>query len=203
MSENGGSKEKNDTQDQVHNIDDTEGSLEDFAAQSDKSASAEDENQSEGSEAEEELNKLKNDFLYLKAEFDNYKKRVIKERSDLIKYGGERIFNEILDVADNFERALSSDLKEGSLEQYQQGVEMIYKSLMETLKRLGVQEVPSLGEDFDPNKHEALGAEPSEKFKPGQISQVIKKPYILHDKVIRPGQVIVAKEPVSEDNSDE
>lgn len=139
--------------------------------------------------------KYKNDFLYLKAEFENYKRNTIKERSDLLKYGSERLVNEVLGVVDNFERALSVKVTQDNISTFTKGVEMTAQELKSMLVRFGVTEVPSEGVAFDPMIHEALSSEPTTAVPEGHIVRVFKKPYKLHDKVIRPGQVIVAKKP--------
>ncbi|MCB0394379.1 MAG: nucleotide exchange factor GrpE [Bdellovibrionales bacterium] len=141
-----------------------------------------------------ELDKMKNEYLYLQAEFDNHKKRTIKERSDLIKYGAERVFAELLEVTDNFERALAHDLSSENVQSFVDGIKMIHGALMELLKKFGVEELPAEGENFNPLHHEALGADPRSDVPPGQIVKALKKPYRLHDKIIRPGQVIVSTE---------
>ncbi len=146
-----------------------------------------------------ELETAKNDLLYLKAEFDNYKKRVIKERSELVKYGSEHAFSQILEIVDNFERALSIEITPENLKSFEEGMRMVYSSLIETLKRLGVEEVESEGKPFDPNFHEALSAEETNDVPEGHVLRILKKPYKLHDKIIRPGQVIVAKETESKE----
>lgn len=142
-----------------------------------------------------EAEKFKNEYLYLRADFDNYKKNVIKERSDYMKYGSERVFVELLEVFDNFERALSFEVKPENLQSFVQGVKMIQDEIKQLLGRFGVSELPSEGAKFDPNIHNALSTEPTDKVSPGCISQVLKKPYKLHDRVIRPGQVIIAEQP--------
>lgn len=141
--------------------------------------------------------KFKNDYLYLRAEFDNYKRNVIKERSELVKYGNERLLVDILNVVDNFERALETKLSADNLATYSKGIEMTYQELKSVLSRFGLSEVAAHGQPFDPNIHEALSSEETEAVKPGHIHRVFKKPYKLHDKVIRPGQVVVAKEKTS------
>ncbi len=158
--------------------------------------------QPENSEASSEIQKLqeqaekfKNDYLYLRAEFENYKRNAIKERSELTKYGGERFIRDLLEVVDNFERALAVNVAPENFATYKQGVEMTAQELKSLLQRHSVLEVPSHGAPFDPAVHEALGSEPSEQVAPGHILRVFKKPYKLHDKVIRTGQVVVAKKP--------
>ncbi len=141
-----------------------------------------------------EAAKAKNDYLYLLAEFDNYRKNAIKERSDLTKYGSERFVREFLNVFDNFERAL--DAEGGSPESFREGVQMIAGEIRALLGNFGVEEVKAEGQPFDPSKHEALGSEPSTELAPGTVARVFKKAYKMHDKLIRPAQVIIAAEPV-------
>lgn len=141
--------------------------------------------------------KWKNDFLYLRAEFDNYKKHALKERSDLLKFGSERVVRDLLDVMDNFERALQAKpavdaTAEAMLQTMHQGLELIAKEFKEVMTKHGVQEVPSQGMPFDPTVHEALSSEPSSTVPEGHIARVFKKPYKLYDKLVRVGQVVVA-----------
>lgn len=141
------------------------------------------------------VEKFKNDFLYLRAEFDNYKRNAIKERADLLKFGSERVVAEILNVIDNFDRALQTQPTPESLANYVKGVEMTANELKNVLVKSGVTEVPSEGLVFDPMVHEALGSEETATVPEGHIAKVFKKAYKLHDKLIRPAQVIVAKKP--------
>ncbi len=150
--------------------------------------------------AQEEVAKWKNDFLYLKAEFENYKRHAIKERSDLLKFGAERVSRDILEVVDNFERALQTKLTTETLQTYKVGIEMTAKELKEVLSKHGVTEVPSEGQVFNPAHHEAISSEPTKAVPPGHVARVFKKPYKLHDKIIRMGQVVVATDPNSDQN---
>ena len=143
----------------------------------------------------EESTKWKKEFLYLKAEFENYKRNSIKERADLLKFGAERVSRDILDVVDNFERALQVKLTPETLQTFKVGIEMTAKELKEVLSRHGIQEVPSEGLAFNPAYHEAISSEPSSLVPAGHVSRVFKKPYKMHDKVIRMGQVVVAATP--------
>lgn len=150
---------------------------------------------SEIEKLQEQAEKFKNDYLYLRAEFENYKRNAIKERSDLIKYGGERFIRDLLDVVDNFDRALQVNVSADNFATFKQGVEMTAQEFKSLLQRHSVQEVPAYGTPFDPMVHEALSSEASEQVAPGHILRVFKKPYKLHDKLIRTGQVVVAKKP--------
>ena len=146
----------------------------------------------------EEAAKWRNDFLYLKAEFENYKRNAIKERSELLKFGIERIGRDILDVVDNFERALQVQLTPETIPTYKTGIEMTAKELKDLLGKHGIHEVPSEGQPFNPAHHEALSSEPTNAVPNGHISKVFKKPYKLHDKIILTGQVVVATPPKTE-----
>lgn len=144
---------------------------------------------------QEQVEKFKNDYLYLRAEFENYKRNAIKERSDLVKYGGERIVVDLLDVIDNFERALATQVNAENFQNFKQGVEMTAINLKSVLAKHSIIEVPAEGVPFDPNVHEALSSEATHDMEPGHVYRVFKKPYKYHDKLIRPGQVVVAKKP--------
>lgn len=150
---------------------------------------------SEIQKLQEQAEKYKNDFLYLRAEFENYKRNAIKERSELMKYGGERFIRDLLDIVDNFDRALQVNVTSENLNTFKQGVEMTASELRNLLTKHSVIEIPSEGVPFDPNIHEALSSEATDKVAPGHVARVFKKPYKLHDKVIRTGQVVVAKKP--------
>ena len=144
--------------------------------------------------AQEDSAKWKNEYLYLRAEFENYKKNAIKERSDLLKFGAERIARDVLEVMDNFERALEIKITPETLQSFKTGVELTAKELKEALSKHGIQEVPSHAQPFNPLHHEAISSEATATVPVGHVSRVFKKPYKLHDKIIRMGQVVVATE---------
>ncbi len=140
-----------------------------------------------------EAEKYKNDMLYLKAEFDNYKRQSIKERSDLTKYGAERFVKDLLPILDNFERALAMNVTAENFPTFVKGVEMTSTELKNLLTKHAIVEVQAEGQPFDPAIHEALSAEATDKVPPGYVTRVFAKPYKFHDKVIRTGQVVVAQ----------
>jgi len=142
-----------------------------------------------------DLEKAKNDYLYLMADFDNYRKNAVKERSELMKYGSERLIREFLGIFDNFERALDAELKDGNFNSFREGVNMIADEMKALLQKFGVEEVKAVGEPFDPSKHEALSSEPRDDMPAGHVARVFKKAYKMHDKLIRPAQVTVASTP--------
>ncbi|MCC6138186.1 MAG: nucleotide exchange factor GrpE [Bdellovibrionaceae bacterium] len=140
-----------------------------------------------------QLHKASSDYLYLRAEFDNFRKQSIKERSDLLRYGGERLAKDLFDSLDIFETALASEVSAENFKVFVDGIKMTSQSLMSTLQKHGITDVPCEGKAFDPAVNEALGSEPTDKLPPGYVTKVFKKPYKFHDKVLRTGQVIVAK----------
>jgi molecular chaperone GrpE len=147
----------------------------------------------ESAKLKADLEKAKSDYLYLMADFDNFRKNAIKERSELLRFGSERLIREFLNIADNFERALESD---SNPEKFREGVFMINQEMKSMLQRFGVTEVPTQGLLFDPSMHEALSSEPTDAVEPNHVARVFKKAYKLHDKLIRPAQVVVAVPPV-------
>lgn len=140
--------------------------------------------------------KWKNDYLYLRAEFDTFRRNAAKERADLMKYGCERVFVDLLNVVDNFDRALHAKATPENLASFVKGVEMTAHELRHVLTKFGITESENkIGAPFDPSVHEALSSEPAAAIPPGHIARVLRKAYKLHDKLIRPAQVIVAKAP--------
>ncbi|MEC9281708.1 MAG: nucleotide exchange factor GrpE [Bdellovibrionota bacterium] len=148
----------------------------------------------------EELTKAKNDYLYLRADFDNYRKKVIEERSSWKKYGAEGVLRQIIGVLDNFDLALMTEVNPENLQSFHEGVKMIRAEMGSSLGTAGVQEIEVMGKAFDPQVHEALGAEESSEVEDGHVLRVFKRGYKLHDRILRPAQVIIAKKPSSEDN---
>lgn len=141
-----------------------------------------------------DLKKAQDDYLYLRAEFDTFKRNSIRERSQLTKFGAKSLVKDLLGVLDNFDRALETENNEENFESFRQGIELTAKELSETLLRHGVTEVASQGVPFDPNNHEALSSEPTDQIEAGHVLRVFKKAYKLHDQLIRPAQVVVAAE---------
>lgn len=146
----------------------------------------------EAANTSSEAEKYKTDYLYLRAEFDNYRKQMIKERADLLKYGAERLGRDLVAVLDNFERALSVKPSAENLQTYVKGIELTSQELKNVLSKNGIQEVPSEGLVFNPSVHEALSSEPTDKMQPGHVLRVFQKGYKLNDKIIRPAQVVVS-----------
>jgi molecular chaperone GrpE len=133
-------------------------------------------------------------YLSLTADFQNYKKRVGQERADWAHDAQKLVFIELLTVIDNFERALEQEKKRENTEgvAWLAGFEMIYQSLEKLLTKFGVQEITDFSV-FNPKYHEALVQVESNKHQSGEVVQVLQKGYMMHDKVIRPATVSVAK----------
>jgi len=138
------------------------------------------------------LDQSQKDNLYLRAEFDNFRKNSIKERSELIKYGPERFILKLVEVLDNFDRALETKPTTETLDSYVKGFELTSSQLYKLLEESGVKKVSPLNEDFDPKVHQALSSEVSDKVKPGKILRVFKPAYMFYEKVMRPAQVVVS-----------
>lgn len=140
-----------------------------------------------------ELEESKNKYIYLAAELENTGRRFEKERENLLKYGNEKILKEMLEVVDNFERSVDtmrSDTDE-KVKNIVIGIDMVKKQLLDSLKKFGLEEIKALGEIFDPNFHEALAQEKSEKAKENEIIKEYQKGYILNGRLLRASKVVV------------
>lgn len=155
-------------------------------------ASAETEAPAEESELdkkEKELAEQKDKYLRLMAEYDNFRKRTAKEKSETYSDAVSKTMCDILPVIDNFERAISSDSAD---EGFKSGVVMIFNQFKDVLKKLGVEEINPIGEQFDPNVANAVNQIEDENYGENTVAQVFQKGYRLGDKVIRYAMVVVA-----------
>ena len=150
--------------------------------------------QKELEELKKKYDELNDSHLRLMAEFDNYRKRTLKERMELTKNAGEQILEKILPVMDNFERALKSMETAEDVPALREGVELIYANFRDFLSQQGVKEMECLHTDFDPELQEAVTKipAPAEELK-GKVVDCIQKGYTLHDKVIRFPKVVVGE----------
>lgn len=139
-----------------------------------------------------ELAELKDSYLRLMAEYDNYRKRTIKEKSDLIKYGGEKIVTGFLDIMDDIDLAIKNMGSAESIDGLVEGVQIIQNKFIGALKAQGVNAMEVIGEDFDADKHEAVAMVATDDAeKKGKIIDCIQTGYTLNDKVIRHPKVVV------------
>lgn len=142
-------------------------------------------------ELQAELAVIKDQKLRIAAEFENFRRRSVTEKSNWIKNANERLLLEICDIRDNFERGLEAGKNEKNGASYKQGIELIFQQLENLLKKEGVKKIDALDEEFDPQYHEALAHIPSEKDE-NVVVAVIQNGYILNDKIIRAARVAVS-----------
>ncbi len=141
-----------------------------------------------------QYDELNNNYLRLHAEFDNFRKRTLKEKADLIKGGGEKVLSEILPLIDDFDRAILSMKEAEDKDSLMQGMDLIYAKFINFLQQHGVKEIEAVGETFDPDKFEALTTIPvQDKSQSGKVVDCIQKGYTLNDKIIRFPKVIVGE----------
>ncbi len=152
-----------------------------------------------------EVEEYKNLAQRIKAEFDNYRKRVLKENEERIKLANENLILDLLPVLDAFERGLETKnvIEENEkFRSFYNGMEIIYKRLKDILVSYGLKEIDALNQDFDPRYHDAMMMEESEKYKTEVVIEVLEKGYMLNNKVLRAAKVKVGK-PLAEGKKDE
>ena len=162
---------------------------------------AESQDESENSEekdplekAQDEIAELKNQLLYKVAEFENYRKRTLKERAELILNGGEKFITSILPVLDDMERAIENGAKTDDPEVLREGMSLIYQKFMKTLESQGVSKIDTVDADFDTDVHEAVAMVPGMgDDKKGKVIDCLQQGYKLNDKVIRHAKVAVGQ----------
>ncbi len=144
-------------------------------------------------DAESKYKEMQDRYLRLNAEFDNYKKRMMRENSDRLKYFNMELIKELLPSVDNLERAISHAADENSdLENMIEGLQMVYKGMQEAFGKFGVSEIESIGKEFDPNCHQAVGMIESQEVPENHVAEECLKGYYLHDRIIRPTMVRVS-----------
>ena len=155
---------------------------------------AEEKLQKELDEANDKIATLEDKYLRQAAEFDNYRKRTIKEKAEIIKNGGERAIESILPVLDDFERALANMAKDENAAEIMTGIELIYNKFVGIMKQNGLQKIETEGATFDTDFHEAIAIipAPSEELK-GKVLDCVQTGYTLNDKVIRHAKVAVGE----------
>ena len=176
---------------------------EDTAKEAEVEAPEEAENQDESENSEEkdslekaqdEIAELKNQLLYKVAEFENYRKRTLKERAELILNGGEKFITSILPVLDDMERAIENGAKTDDPEVLREGMSLIYQKFMKTLESQGVSKIDTTDADFDTDLHEAVAMVPGMgDDKKGKVIDCLQQGYKLNDKVIRHAKVAVGQ----------
>lgn len=149
------------------------------------------ENQSELNQLKDENADLNDRLLRLQADFDNYKRRMKKEKETDLKYKSQELATEIIPALDNFERALQTGADQENVASFIEGVEMVYQQLQQALEKVGVTEIEAEGKEFDPTVHQAVMQVQEDGFESNQVIEVLQKGYQLKDRVIRPAMVKV------------
>jgi molecular chaperone GrpE len=139
-------------------------------------------------------------YIRLQADFDNFRRRALKERTDLIQYGAENLLKDLLSTLDNLDRATghARSSEGGDLESFLQGVELLQRDLHTVLEQHGVTEINAVGSDFNPGIHEAMAQKPDDSVPPNTVMEVLEKGYQLRDRLLRAARVVVAKAPTEE-----
>ena len=149
----------------------------------------------------EELQALNDKYLRLAAEFENYKRRAQRDQGDTVRFANEKLLRDLLPTIDNLERALQCSTEQADSEGFLQGVELTYKQFLDTLEKLGVSQVASIGEPFDPTKHQAVGQVESSAIDENCIVEEYQKGYFLGDRILRPAMVTVARAVPAKDST--
>ena len=171
-----------------------EGEAQQEAEEPEKELTPEEKLQAEVEKLQAEQEEMKDKYLRLSAEFDNYRKRTMKEKAELILNGGEKAFKAILPVIDDMERALATMQKATDVEAVKEGVDLIYNKFIQILGQNGVQAIETKEKELDTDYHDAIAIidAPTEELK-GKILDCVETGYTLNDKVIRHAKVVVGK----------
>ena len=172
----------------------TEAQADNAAETADKAAEEEAEEADPLEKAQKEIEELKTQLLYKVAEFENYRKRTLKERAELILNGGEKFITSILPILDDMERAIDNGAKTDDPEVLREGMTLIHQKFMKTLEGQGVSKIETLDADFDTDLHEAVAMVPGMgDDKKGKVIDCLQPGYKLNDKVIRHAKVAVGQ----------
>ena len=149
---------------------------------------------------DEELLKQKDTFLREKAELENFKKRLTKEKEDFVQFANERLLKELVQIEDNLERAMEAP--NATLESLKEGVDMIQKQFGTFLKNQKVEAIEALEKPFDPNLHEVLNQQESDEHEENTVIQEYSKGYTLNGRILRSTKVVISKKPAKEEDAE-
>jgi molecular chaperone GrpE len=153
---------------------------------------------SSGGQAEGKLQEAEREILRVRAELENFRKRMQRETDQQLKYANVPLVRDLVDVVDNLKRAAEAANSDASnTEALRNGVELVTQQLLSVLTKYGCKPIDSVGTEFDPNVHEAIAQMPSEEFAAGMVAQEVALGYLLHDRVVRPSTVIVSTGPAN------
>lgn len=141
----------------------------------------------------DEVQKVNDKYLRVAAEFENYKRRALRDQNDTVRFATQKLAQDLLPTLDSLERAIQCGQEPSGSDGLLQGVELTLKQLLDTLTKMGVNQISSVGEPFDPSKHQAVGQVESETVPPNSVVDELQKGYFLHDRILRPAMVLVAK----------
>ncbi|WP_246049990.1 nucleotide exchange factor GrpE [Aquibacillus sediminis] len=157
----------------------------------DESNEQEGPNDSEIEALKQEKDEIYQRLLRIQAEYDNFRKRTQKEKQADRKYRSQAIVTELLPVVDNFERALQVEVEDEAAASFVDGVKMVYRQLKDALEKEGVEEIKTVGEEFDPNVHQAVMQVEDDQFESNVVVEELQKGFKLNERVIRPAMVKV------------
>jgi molecular chaperone GrpE len=187
-------EEQEETPEEEQEIQDQE---EDALAEEEKELDPLEELQQQLKKKDEELAEQKGDFLREKADLENFRKRLIKDKADAIQFANQRLLKELLQINDNLDRAL--DASNTSLETFKEGVEMIQKQFATFLKNQKVEPIEALGKPFDPSLHEVMTQQESEEHDENTVIQEYSKGYTLNGRILHSAKVVIAKKPAKKE----
>ena len=149
-----------------------------------------------------ELKQTQDRFLRLQADFENFRRRALKERTEAHQYGHQNLVKDLLLTVDNLDRAIDHAQKseDGDLDGLLQGVDLVRRDMLTALARNGVAPIEAVGKAFDPAHHEAVAQVPDASVAPNTVTEELQKGYLLRDRLLRPSRVIVSREPDEEGN---
>ncbi|NOZ01001.1 MAG: nucleotide exchange factor GrpE [Deltaproteobacteria bacterium] len=134
-------------------------------------------------------------LLRVAADFENYRKRIEREKGDYLKYANERLMRDLLNIVDNLQRALDSAKTSGDSEAITHGIGLVYQDILKVLDKFGVKLMEAKDKPFDPMFHEALQTAETDEVAPGTILEEVQRGYMMHEKVLRPALVVVSASP--------
>lgn len=144
-----------------------------------------------------ELSAQKDQFLRLQAEFDNFRRRSLKEKQESLRFGHQNLVKDLLSAVDNLERALEHGAQNAGSEVrgVLDGIALVHREILAAFEKHGVSQLDAQGQTFDPAVHEAIGQLPSAEVAANTVLQVLQKGYVIHDRMVRPSRVLVSREP--------
>ena len=185
---------KPDVQDEDVRNDNIEGDVRQEASEEAVPLSEEERLAAENEDLKTQLEKEKKEYLFLMAEFDNFRKRTMKEKSEIIRNSGEKVFKGLLPVVDDMERALKASESSDDADAMREGMRLIYNKLRKYMDQNGVKEFDPDDKDFDADRHEAISAVPvPDEAQKGKILDTVEKGYMINDKVLRHAKVVVGQ----------